>query len=122
MAERPPAADVTPTLAAAQLSNDGRRDSSLIRRSMHIMGDLFSPFSSTALASLPRNPRGIRDRAVRADPQFQNYNTINDADIPVPVPKKVMTPIRVETKVWLALERSEKNFSIQRRADLNVDV
>jgi hypothetical protein len=95
------------TNGAAQLANPGTtREGSLLRRSMHVMTDLFSPFSSSALATLPQNPRGFRERDVRAHRPFRSYNATDDSQIPVPVPKKVMTPIRVETKVWLALERS----------------
>lgn len=74
---------------------------------MIAMGELLSPFSSTALAALPRNPEGLRERSTRADriPEDQNYGTMN---LPpgVRVPKKLATPIKVEGKVWLAAERT----------------
>jgi len=79
----------------------------LLRRSWHAMADTLSPFSSTALAALPKNPQGIRERSTRADniPHNPNYGTIN---LPpgVRVPKKLATPIKVEGKVWLAAERT----------------
>lgn len=72
------------------------------------MADILSPFSSTALATLPRNPEGFRDRSTRVDniPSQADYGTMN---LPpgVRVPKKLATPIKVEGKVWLAAERSE---------------
>jgi uncharacterized membrane protein YidH (DUF202 family) len=115
------------------------RDSSadgLIRRSIHAVSDrLFSPFSSSALASLPQNAR-IRERSVRtdnipesdhSDQQPSNANIANGergTDIPnygaaasdgnkgiqlppkLRVPKKIATPIKVEAKVWFANERT----------------
>ncbi|CAG8632833.1 14577_t:CDS:2 [Acaulospora colombiana] len=76
------------------------------------MADLLSPFSSTALAALPRNPTGHRERETRADriPSDPNYGTM---DLPpgVRVPQKLATPIKVEGKVWLAAERSEQLFT-----------
>jgi hypothetical protein len=93
---------------------------------MHIMSELFSPFSSDALDKLPRNPQGIRDRSIRIDnipeteegddglrPSVRDYHSISAAPSQVRVPKKVATPIRVEAKVWFANERSESmNFSV----------
>lgn len=93
---------------------------------MHAMSDLFSPFSSSALASLPQNPRSSRDRSTRTDaipdePEIDaaggsggyrhDYHAINDALPPkVRIPKKIATPIKVEAKVWFANERSEYEF------------
>lgn len=88
------------------------------------MSDLFSPFSSSALASLPQNPLSSRDRSTRTDnipdePEVDpllgrtsgahyDYQAINDTLPPrVRIPKKVATPIKVEAKVWFANERSE---------------
>jgi hypothetical protein len=83
-------------------------DAGLLRRSWHAMGDILSPFSTTALAALPKNPQGIRERSTRADniPHNPDYGTMN---LPpgVRVPKKLATPIKVEGKVWLAAERSQ---------------
>ena len=95
----------------------GREGSdSIIRRSWHAMSDLFAPFSSSALASLPKNPEGLRQRSTRADripeteededgnrPTVRNYHSISVSDLPsrVRVPKKIATPIRVEGKVRL---------------------
>jgi len=91
----------------------------IIRRSMHAVSDLFSPFSSSALASLPQNPRGIRDRSTRTDnipdPEpnahsaghHQDYQSISGTLPPgVRIPKKIATPIMVEAKVWFANERT----------------
>lgn len=93
------------------------------------MNDLFSPFSSSALASLPKNPLASRDRSTRADnipdepevdallghssgPHY-DYHAINDTLPPrVRIPKKVATPIKVEAKVWFANERSELSIVI----------
>ncbi|CAG7849404.1 SubName: Full=Uncharacterized protein {ECO:0000313/EMBL:CCA71804.1} [Serendipita indica DSM 11827] len=92
---------------AARTLRSPSEDAGLLRRSWHAMSDLFSPFSSTALSSLPRNPQGIRDRSTRADriPENRNYGAV---DLPpgVRVPKKLATPIKVEGKVWLAAERT----------------
>jgi hypothetical protein len=92
-----------------------------------MFSNLFSPFSSSALASLPaHNPRGIRDRSTRTDhiPEppsesagpvtnvvehalRRDYHAINDALPPgVRIPTKIATPIKVEAKVWFANERS----------------
>jgi hypothetical protein len=102
---------------AAQSSS--RRDTSssgasnVLRRSWHVLADLM-PFSSTALASLPKNVR-VRDREVRADriptnPDSRNYGATGETLPPnVRVPRKIATPIKVEGKVWLACERSNHN-------------
>jgi hypothetical protein len=93
--------------AARNLGRSSSEDAGLLRRSWHTMADMLSPFSSTALAALPRNPQGLRERSTRADriPDNHNYGTIN---LPpgVRVPKKLATPIKVEGKVWLSAERS----------------
>jgi len=89
--------------------------SSLIRRSAHAMHDVFAfPFSSSALAKLPSNPQGRRERATRTDnipdlphdSQHPNYQSISGVPVQVRVPKKIATPIRVEAKVWFANERT----------------
>jgi len=82
------------------------------------MTDLLSPFSPTALASLPKN-LSIRPRYTRADgipdaeeddegnmPAVRDYHAINSLPPQVRVPKKIATPIKVEAKVWFANERS----------------
>ncbi|CUA76062.1 hypothetical protein RSOLAG22IIIB_02069 [Rhizoctonia solani] len=117
----------TPQTEPAQLnmpdpSGTGQRqeeDGSLFQRSVHVVSDLFSPFSSTALASLPRNPVGFRARATRLDripdsstpgdvPNYQSVEAGGSGQgrVRVRVPKKIATPIKVETKVWLANERT----------------
>ncbi|KAF7336781.1 Vacuole non-autophagic-related protein [Mycena venus] len=93
------------------------RPDSLIRRSWHAMSDMFSPFSSSALASLP-NPQRPQ-RYTRADgipeteedsegqrPIVRDYLSINAVPPLVRVPKKIATPVRVEGKVWFANERT----------------
>jgi hypothetical protein len=94
--------------AAEHLARSSSEDAGLLRRSWHVMADILSPFSSTALAALPKNPQGIRERSTRVDniPHNPDYGTIN---LPpgVRVPKKLATPIKVEGKVWLAAERSQ---------------
>ncbi|KDQ19377.1 hypothetical protein BOTBODRAFT_437715 [Botryobasidium botryosum FD-172 SS1] len=98
----------------------------LIRRSLHVVSDLFSPFSADALATLPRNPQGFRARSTRTDripeasedgagaeegSSHTNYGaTSATAPFALPpgvrIPKKVATPIKVEAKVWFANERT----------------
>lgn len=83
---------------------------SIIRR-------LLSPFSQSALATLPNVQRPAR--YVRADaipdtttdnegqqPTIRDYHAINSLPPQVRVPKKMPTPVRVEGKVWFANERS----------------
>jgi hypothetical protein len=93
---------------------------SLIRRSWHAMADLFSPFSPSALASLPQNlprpTRYTRDDAIPEthttdgeQPTVRDYHAIHSVpeEVTVRVPKKIASPIRVEGKVWFANERSK---------------
>ncbi|KAH9167876.1 hypothetical protein EDB89DRAFT_1649848 [Lactarius sanguifluus] len=98
-------------------SNGDEIHDSLIRRSWHAMSDLLQPFSSSALAKLPKSRRP--QRYTRADeipdvaatdddgqmPTVRDYHSIT---VPpqVRVPKKIPTPVRVEGKVWFANERS----------------
>lgn len=97
---------------------DSERSSSLIRRSWVAVSDLFSPFSSAALASLPNPARPVR--YTRADaipdtedddqghrPAVRDYHAINSIPSQVRVPKKIATPVKVEAKVWFANERSQ---------------
>ncbi|KAH9055214.1 hypothetical protein EDB87DRAFT_1642859 [Lactarius vividus] len=98
-------------------SNSDEMHDSLIRRSWHAMSDLLQPFSSSALAKLPKSRRP--QRYTRADeipdvaatdedgqmPTVRDYHSIT---VPpqVRVPKKIPTPVRVEGKVWFANERT----------------
>jgi hypothetical protein len=98
-------------------SNGDETHDSLLRRSWHAMSDLFQPFSSGALDKLPKASRP--QRYTRADeipdvdttdgdgqmPTVRDYHSIT---VPpqVRVPKKIPTPVRVESKVWFANERS----------------
>ncbi|KIK99957.1 hypothetical protein PAXRUDRAFT_130940 [Paxillus rubicundulus Ve08.2h10] len=79
---------------------------------------VFSPFSSSALASLPENTHRPA-RYTRQDdipdpdqdvngkkPTIRNYNAISSAPRQVCVPKKVATSLKVEAKVWFANERT----------------
>ena len=93
---------------------------SIIRRSWHAMADLLSPFSSSALASLPVAERPVR--YTRADaipdtaqndghrPTLRDYHAITSLPGQVRVPKKIATSVKVEGKVWFANERSESCF------------
>ena len=98
--------------------DDNRRDS-LIRRSWHAMSEVLSPFSPSALASLPKRTFRRRPQYTRADhvpeaeqdadgqmPTVRDYHAINSVPPQVRVPKKIATPIKVEGKVWFANERS----------------
>ncbi|TFK60982.1 hypothetical protein BDN72DRAFT_850055 [Pluteus cervinus] len=93
------------------------RHGSFVRRSWVAMSDILLPFSSGALASLPRASRPAR--YLRADaiphtegdengqqPTVRDYHSINALPPQVRVPKKIPTPIRVEGKVWFANERT----------------
>ncbi|OBZ72510.1 Vacuolar transporter chaperone 2 [Grifola frondosa] len=106
------------SLAGAEDVHDDSRRNSLIRRSWYAMSDLLSPFSPSALASLPTRTFRRRPRYTRADnvpeaaqdehgqmPTVRDYHSIN---LPpqVRVPKKIATPIKVEGKVWFANERT----------------
>jgi hypothetical protein len=98
-------------------SNGDETHDSLLRRSWHAMSDLFQPFSSGALDKLPKASRP--QRYTRADeipdvdttdgdgqmPTVRDYHSIT---VPpqVRVPKKIPTPVRVESKVWFANERT----------------
>lgn len=99
-------------------TDDGRRDS-IIRRSWYAMSDILSPFSPSALASLPKRTFQRRPRYTRADnvpdaqedehgqmPTVRDYHAINHVPPQVRVPKKIPTPIKVEGKVWFSNERS----------------
>jgi len=96
---------------------EGNRNSSLLRRSWHVMSDILSPFSPSAVASLPNVSRP--QRYTRADgipeeledegderPLLRDYHAINGLPPHVRIPKKISTPVKVESKVWFANERS----------------
>ncbi|TFK49515.1 hypothetical protein OE88DRAFT_1661989 [Heliocybe sulcata] len=98
-------------------ARDDQRDS-IIRRSWYAMTDFLSPFSHSALASLPKRPKRAA-RYTRADhipdteqderglpPTVRDYHAINSVPPQVRVPKKIPTPIKVEGKVWFANERT----------------
>ncbi|KAF9456751.1 hypothetical protein BDZ94DRAFT_1274865 [Collybia nuda] len=105
MSSRPPKDD-----------GDSQRSSSLIRRSWVAVSDIFSPFSSAALASLPNPARPVRytradaipdiDDAQGHRPAIRDYHAINSIPPQVRVPKKIPTPVKVEAKVWFANERT----------------
>ncbi|KAF5341638.1 hypothetical protein D9611_001950 [Ephemerocybe angulata] len=88
--------------------------SSLFERSWQAV---LSPFSPSALASLPRVRRP--QRYFRADdipetsegtdgqrPTVRDYHAITSVPPQVRVPKKVQTSVKVEGKVWFANERT----------------
>ena len=102
---------------------EAHRPESIIRRSWYAMSDLFSPFSSAALASLPNTKRPAR--YTRADaipeteqdsdgqrPTVRDYHAINTLPEQVRVPKKIATSVKVEGKVWFANERSQYLVSL----------
>jgi len=83
------------------------------------MSDILSPFSPSALASLPKRTLRRRPRYTRNDnvpeaerdedgqmPTVRDYHAINSVPPQVRVPKKIATPIKVEGKVWFANERT----------------
>ncbi|KAG6914358.1 hypothetical protein DXG01_000830 [Tephrocybe rancida] len=99
------------------VSVDSRGNPSLFRRSLHAVGDVLSPFSAAAVASLPKLARPKRYQ--RADaipdapsndegemPTVRDYHAINSLPPQVRVPKKIRTPVKVEAKVWFANERT----------------
>ena len=112
-----------PTTTSSTMANTPGSDqhqNSLISRSWHLMSDVLSPFSPSALAQLPRKTFSSRPRYTRADnvpetihdehgqmPTVRDYHAINSVPPQVRVPKKIATPIKVEGKVWFANERSE---------------
>jgi hypothetical protein len=98
------------------MASDPEDDShpSLIRRSWQAV---LSPFSPSALATLPNVRRPAR--YLRADdipatetdtagerPTVRDYHSINSLPPQVHVPKKIKTSVKVEGKVWFANERS----------------
>jgi hypothetical protein len=106
------------TMAALRPQTDDQSErSSVIRRSWHALSAL-SPFSSSALASLPKkSQRPVR--YPRADaipdtdqdeegqrPAVRDYHAISSVPEQVRVPKKILTSVKVEGKVWFANERS----------------
>ncbi|GJE85575.1 VTC1 family protein [Phanerochaete sordida] len=109
----------TTPLRPRELTPGHERDNSLIRRSWHAMSEVLSPFSPSALASLPKKTFTRRPRYTRADnvpeveqdeqgqmPSVRDYHSINSVPPQVRVPKKIATPIKVEGKVWFANERT----------------
>ncbi len=105
--------------SSAEPSEDDSRHNSLLRRSWYAMSDVLSPFSPSALASLPKKTFQIRPRYTRVDnipdaeqdehgqmPTVRDYHAINSVPPQVRVPKKIATPVKVEGKVWFANERS----------------
>jgi len=99
----------------AQLRTSSGGGRSITSRAWHA---LLSPFSSAALAGLPRVKRP--ERYLRADdipvtetneegerPTVRDYHSINSLPPNVHVPKKIPTSVKVEGKVWFANERSE---------------
>jgi len=112
------------TTSTTSTSSTDELHGSLIRRSWHAMSELLSPFSSSALAQLPKRP-ARPSRYTRANeipdveptdedgqmPTVRDYHSIT---VPpqVRVPKKTPTPVRVESKVWFANERSPYIFSL----------
>lgn len=68
------------------------------------------PFTPSLLSRLPLTTRPTRYTRADAIPHsggtVTDYHSISGPPIPVRVPKKIATPIRVEGKVWFANERT----------------
>jgi len=103
-------------LIMASDPEDSQIDSqpSIIRRSWQA---ILSPFSPSALATLPNVRRPAR--YLRADdipatetdtagerPTVRDYHSITSLPPQVRVPKKIKTSVKVEGKVWFANERT----------------
>ena len=79
------------------------------------MADIFSPFSSSALASLPKTNRR-KSRTMSNDaaegPATNGYQATGSTQRRQPAQsvQAAPTPIKVEPKVWFANERSEQLF------------
>ncbi|KIY43904.1 hypothetical protein FISHEDRAFT_52255 [Fistulina hepatica ATCC 64428] len=96
--------------------------SSLFRKSIYAIHDILSPFSPSALASLPNAERPARylrtdripdpteddgeERNADRENEHRDYHAINSLPPQIRVPRKVPTPVRVEGKVWFANERT----------------
>ncbi|KAG6900818.1 hypothetical protein C0993_000137 [Termitomyces sp. T159_Od127] len=102
---------------SALTDGDHHQPDSLLRRSLHAVGDILSPFSAAAVATLPKIARPTRytradaipDAPSDADgqmPTVRDYHAINSLPPRVRIPKKIPTPIKVEAKVWFANERT----------------
>jgi len=98
-----------------QSDDEDNNAAGLFKRTWHA----FSPFSSSALASLPENQRPLRytreddipdvDHDIDGQrPTIRDYNAINSVPPQIRVPKKVATSLKVEGKVWFANERSQR--------------
>ncbi|KJA14698.1 hypothetical protein HYPSUDRAFT_150051 [Hypholoma sublateritium FD-334 SS-4] len=107
-------ADAAPIPNAQLRAPDNTAHDSLLRRSWHA---ILSPFSPSALASLPHVQRPARHLRADAIPETQedaehrtptvrDYHSITSLPPNVRVPKKIPTSIKVEGKVWFANERT----------------
>ena len=110
---------ISPERESTDGGDESRRNSGVLRRSWYAMSDILSPFSPSALASLPKKTFQPRPRYTRIDnvpdaeedehgqmPTVRDYHAINSLPPQVRVPKKIATPVKVEGKVWFANERS----------------
>lgn len=127
MSNLQPEASASPSESGATRHDaENTSDGGIIRRSMHAMSELLNPFSATALSKLPDTSQRNRDRERRADripdpldPAGRERDTVivprdygaTIDPVPVRVPKKIATPIKVEGKVWFANERSMRPHS-----------
>jgi hypothetical protein len=100
-------------------SSEEQHKGSLRARLLHSWEGVLTPFSPTALASLPKVRRPAR--YFRADnipeevqegerPAVRDYHAISGLPPNVRIPKKIPTSVKVEGKVWFANERSELFF------------
>ncbi|KAH6913386.1 hypothetical protein BKA70DRAFT_1262762 [Coprinopsis sp. MPI-PUGE-AT-0042] len=105
----------TPTSPSTPLS-PGEHGGSLRARLLQSWEGVLTPFSPSALASLPKVRRPAR--YFRADnipeevpeggerPAVRDYHAIRDLPPNVRIPKKIPTSVKVEGKVWFANERT----------------
>ncbi|ORY35514.1 putative vacuole fusion, non-autophagic-related protein [Naematelia encephala] len=74
----------------------------------------YHPFSSGALRRLPARGEGMRVKSKRADripdDGAQYYHAVDDPTIQLRVPHKKPTAVKVESKVWLANERTHNAY------------
>lgn len=61
------------------------------------------------VSALQRGTEAVENEArplLHGQEAAENYGAVPDSEIPVPKPRKVVTPVKVEAKVWFANERT----------------
>ncbi|KIJ98173.1 hypothetical protein K443DRAFT_680965 [Laccaria amethystina LaAM-08-1] len=107
-------APTVPTNGNGHQQQEPAQQQSILTRSWHA---IFSPFSPSALATLPNLQRPARylrlddipETATDGEgqqPTVRDYHAINSVPPQVRVPKKIPTSVKVESKVWFANERT----------------